>query len=75
MDRPAQVVASKEQDMSLAQITVSELGAFCFVGVFICLAGNGLGQAIAYRQVIQECNKLGGFYYHSKVFECKEKKT
>lgn len=61
--------------MSLAQTAVKDIAAFCFFGFFCCLVGNWLGQAIAYRQVIEECNKLGGFYYQARVFECKEKKT
>jgi hypothetical protein len=61
--------------MTLAQMTVSDIGSSCLLIFVCCSVANVVGQAIAYRQVAEECNKLGGFYYHARVFECKEKKT
>ena len=61
--------------MSLAQTALKDIAAFCFAAFVFCWSGTELGQAIAYQQVTQECNKLGGFYYQARVFECKEKKT
>ena len=65
----------EEQDMTLAQMTVSDFGAFCFAIFVSCSIANDVGQAIAAKQVAEACNKVGGFYYKDRVFECKEKKT
>jgi hypothetical protein len=62
-------------DSQLVSKTTIELCLVLLVTFLVAISCNGLGQAIAYRQVIEECNKLGGFYYHARVFECKEKKT
>lgn len=44
-----------------------------FIGLAIFIIAGLLGWFLAHGVVADECQKLGGFYVGSKVYECKAK--
>lgn len=42
-----------------------------FFMVFICVfVGYFAGYQIAHYEIVKECERLGGFYVHKKVYKC-----